>query len=181
MTPGTLTTEPMTRLQTDRLILREIDAERDFDGWAATMADPVTVRYIGGQVQDRAQAWRGMAAVIGHWKIRGYGFFSVESRATGEWLGRVGPWFPEGWPAPEIGWTLRREHWGHGYATEAARACLEYARDTLEWTRVIHVILTGNAGSVAVAQRLGSRFLDRQQGLPGVTTEEVMIYGQELR
>ena len=52
-----------------------------------------TVQFLDGKVLDRALAWRNMAAIIGHWEIRGYGFFSVESRETGEWLGRVGPWY----------------------------------------------------------------------------------------
>ena len=171
----------MIRIETERLILREIDAERDLDGWARTMADERTVRYIGGVVMDRAQAWRNMATVIGHWTIRGYGFFSLECRETGQWVGRVGPWYPEGWPSPEVGWTIMREHWGKGYATEAGRACIDFARDTLGWDSVIHVILQGNEPSMAVAERLGSRLLRSQQGLPGVTEDEVLIYGQQLR
>lgn len=166
------------QLETERLILREIDPDRDFESWARTMADQRTVRFMDGKVLDRALAWRNMAAIIGHWKIRGYGFFSVESKETGEWVGRVGPWYPEGWPEPEIGWTISPEHWGKGYATEAARASLAYAFETLGWTRVIHVILTGNERSIAVAKKLGSTFIRSQQGLPGVTDQEVVIYGQ---
>lgn len=169
-------TEP--RIETERLILRSIDAERDFEGWAAAMADPQTVRFIGGKTMGRELAWRNMATVIGHWQLRGYGFFSVEEKATGQWVGRVGPWFPEGWPEPEVGWTIMREHWGNGYATEAARAALAYARDMLDWTQVIHAIITGNAPSVAVAEKLGSSLLRTQQGIGGVTDEQVMIYGQ---
>ena len=74
-----------------------------------------TVRYTVGKVMNRAEAWRSMASVIGHWHIRGYGFFSVENKETGEWVGRVGPWYPLGWPAPEIGWTILRRHWGNGW------------------------------------------------------------------
>lgn len=166
------------RIETERLILRKIDAERDFEAWARLMGDERTVRFLGTGVLDRALAWRQMATLIGHWEIRGYGFFSVESKASGEWLGRVGPWYPEGWPEPEIGWTISPNHWGNGYATEAGRAAIEYAFRELGWTRVIHVILTGNRRSVAVAKKLGSTWLRSQQGLPGVTDAEVMIYGQ---
>lgn len=168
------------RLETDRLILRRIDPERDFDSWARAMADEETVRFIGGKVLDRALAWRNMATIIGHWQIRGYGFFSVEDKETGEWVGRVGPWNPEGWPSPEIGWTISREHWGKGYATEAGRACVEYVRDSLGWPKVIHVILMGNEPSIAVARKLGSELLRTQKGLSGVTTNDVLIYGQDL-
>jgi len=167
------------RIETERLILREIDPERDFEAWARTMADERTVKFMDGKVLDRALAWRNMAVVIGHWQIRGYGSFSVESKETGEWLGRVGPWYPEGWPEPEIGWTISPEHWGHGYATEAARATLAYAFDTLGWQRVVHVILTGNDASIGVAKNIGSTFIRSQMGLPGVTEQEVVIYGQD--
>jgi RimJ/RimL family protein N-acetyltransferase len=168
------------RIETPRLILRTIDADRDFEAWAKAMADEETVRFIGGKTLDRALAWRNMAIVIGHWQLRGYGFFSVEEKATGDWVGRVGPWFPEGWPEPEIGWTISREHWGKGYATEAAGAALAWVRDTLGWPGVIHAIIDGNARSVAVAEKLGSRLLRTQQGIGGVTDETVMIYGQRF-
>lgn len=167
------------RIETERLILRDIDPERDFEAWARTMGDERTVRFTEGRVLDRARAWRHMAALIGHWQIRGYGFFSVEEKASGEWVGRVGPWYPEGWPAPEIGWTIAPEHWGKGYATEAARASLDYVFSTLGWPRVIHVILKGNDRSIAVAEKIGSSLIGTQRGLPGVTDEEVLIYGQE--
>lgn len=167
------------RIETERLILRDIDPERDFEDWARTMGDERTVRYTEGRVLDRARSWRHMAATIGHWQIRGYGFFSVEEKASGEWVGRVGPFFPEGWPAPEIGWTISPDHWNKGYATEAARAALDYVFNTLEWSRVIHVIIQGNERSIAVAEKIGSRLLRTQQGLPGVTDEEVLIYGQD--
>ena len=166
------------RIESDRLILREIDMERDFEPWCRTHADEETVRYLGGEVMEPAKAWRHMASVIGHWQIRGYGFCSVEEKATGEWVGHVGPWFPEGWPDREIGWTIAREHWGKGFATEAARACLDYVFGTLGWERVIHVILPGNEASVAVARKIGSGFLRAQDGLPGVTDQTVHIYGQ---
>jgi RimJ/RimL family protein N-acetyltransferase len=168
------------QIETERLLLREIDPDRDFDPWAKTMEDEETVRYIGGKVLDRAETWRNMAGVIGHWQIRGYGFFSVENKETGEWVGRVGPWNPEGWPAPEIGWTIMREHWGKGYASEAARACLDFVRDVLGWESVIHVILDGNAASIGVAEKIGSQYLRTQEGLPAVTDGTIHIYGQDL-
>ena len=107
-------------LETERLILRAIDPERDLDAWAAAMADEETVRYIGGKTMNRAESWRNMAMGMGHWDIRGYGFFSVEEKATGRWVGRGGPWFPEGWPEPEIGWLLMDGYERRGYATEGA-------------------------------------------------------------
>ena len=165
-------------LETERLRLRPIDPERDFEPWARSMADPGTVRYLGIEPMSLEQSWRNMALVMGHWAIQGYGFFSVELKSTGEWIGRVGPWNPEGWPAPEVGWTIA--HWARnqGFATEAARASLNYTFDQLGWDHVIHVIMQGNEASIAVARKLGSRLEREQQGLPGITDETVLIYGQ---
>ena len=109
-------------IETERLILREMDPERDFESFARAMADEDTVRYIGGETMDRAQAWRTMAMLMGHWQIRGYGFFSLEDKRSGEWVGRVGPWNPEGWPAPEVGWMISPDHLRKGYAYEALPA-----------------------------------------------------------
>ena len=165
-------------IETERLILRQIDPDRDFEPWAKAMADENTVRYLGTKPMNRAEAWRSMAMVIGHWSIRGYGFFSLEHKDTGDWIGRVGPWYPFGWPAPEIGWTIAPDHLGQGYATEAARASLRYVFDALGWSQVIHVIMEGNEASFGVARKIGSRLIREQQGLPGVTDEKVLIYGQ---
>jgi RimJ/RimL family protein N-acetyltransferase len=165
-------------IETERLILRQVDPDRDFEPWAKAMADENTVRYLGTKPMNRAESWRSMAVVIGHWAIRGYGFFSLEHRETGEWVGRVGPWYPEGWPAPEVGWTISPDHLGRGYATEAALASLRYAFDTLGWKQVIHVIMEGNEASMAVARKIGSTLVREQQGVPGVTDQRVFIYGQ---
>ncbi|MFK8017647.1 MAG: GNAT family N-acetyltransferase [Gammaproteobacteria bacterium] len=168
----------MTVLQTERLILRPIDPERDFDGWARAMGDEDTVRYLTGKVMSRADAWRNMAMVMGHWQIRGFGFFSLEEKTTGDWVGRVGPWNPHGWPQPEVGWTISPDHLRKGYATEAGRAAIDYAFSILGWEHVAHVILEGNRASVATAEKLGSAFLRREARLPGVTDEAVLVFGQ---
>jgi len=166
------------RVETERLILRPIDPERDLDGWARAMADEDVVRYLGTKPMSLPQSWRNMAMVLGHWTIRGYGFFSVEERSTGAWVGRVGPWYPDGWPAPEVGWMLAPEFQRRGYATEAARASIQFAFAELGWKQVIHVILPGNAASIAVAEKVGSRLVGEQQGMPGLFEERILIYGQ---
>jgi RimJ/RimL family protein N-acetyltransferase len=143
------------RLETPRLILRPTQAG-DFDGWAALMGDVEAAQYLGG-AQPRAAAWRGFLAMAGAWQIQGFAMFSVIEKASGQWIGRIGPWVPEGWPGTEVGWGLRREAWGKGYATEAATAAIDWAFDTLGWSEVIHVIDPENRPSIAVAERLGSR------------------------
>ena len=83
--------------------------------------------------------------------------FSVIEKASGRWVGRLGPWQPEDWPGTEVGWGLAREVWGRGYATEGAAACMDYAFDVLGWTEAIHTIEPDNLASQAVAKRLGLR------------------------
>lgn len=141
-------------LQTERLTLRRPEAG-DFDDWAAFCADPDTMRFLGG-AQNRATAWRTMCTMAGAWDVRGFSMFSVIERVSGRWIGRIGPWQPEGWPGTEIGWGLSAEFAGKGYALEAARAAMDYAFDTLGWDAVIHTIHPDNAASIALAERLGS-------------------------
>ena len=93
-------------------------------------------------------------------------------------VGRVGPWYPEGWPGREVGWLISPEHQRKGYASEAARASIDFAFNTLGWDEVIHVIMEGNTPSIAVAEKLGSRLLRAQNGVPGVTDKRVLIFGQ---
>ncbi len=166
-------------LQTDRLILREIDIEKDLDAWTDMMSDEDTVRFIGGQILDRAGAWRQMATLIGHQQVRGYGFWAVEEKSTGEFIGRVGPWFPEGWPEPEIGWTIHRKHTRKGYAKEAGAACVDFVFNRLGWDRVIHVIAEDNIGSIKTAEAIGSHYMYDVDNLPPFGDVKCLAYGQE--
>jgi RimJ/RimL family protein N-acetyltransferase len=142
------------RIETDRLILRPPRLE-DFDGWAANMADEEAAHFIGGY-QPRAAAWRNFLVMAGAWQMQGFAMFSVIEKASGRWIGRLGPWQPEGWPGTEVGWGLAREAWGKGYALEGAAASIDWAFDHLGWTDVIHSIDRDNLASQALARRLGS-------------------------
>src|SRR4051794_37045416 len=166
---------PGPTLETDRLVLRPPQAE-DFPAWVGFAADEEAMRYLGG-VQSAAGAWRGVCTVAGAWSVRGFSMFSVIEKATGRWVGRLGPWMPEGWPGAEVGWGLAREVWGRGYATEGARAAMDYAFDVLGWTEVIHCIEPTNARSRAVAARLGSTLL-REACLPVPFDHVVDVWGQ---
>lgn len=98
----------MVTLNTDRLHLRMFRQD-DFEIYAQMCADPDVMRYLGaGQTLSRQDAWRQMAMTIGHWQLRGYGLWAVEERASGELIGRIGVFYPEGWPDVEVGWMLRR-------------------------------------------------------------------------
>ncbi|WNG14209.1 GNAT family N-acetyltransferase [Cystobacter fuscus] len=167
---------PGPTLETARLILRPIALE-DLDGFAALIGDPESARFLGG-VQPRAVAWRAMSAMAGSWALQGFSMFSVLEKTTGRWVGRVGPWMPEGWPGPEVGWGLLREYWGRGYATEAAAASMDWAFDQLGWTRVIHSIAPDNKPSQEVARRLGSPLLGPGKLPPPYDSSPIELWGQ---
>jgi len=162
-------------LETDRLILRP-PAPEDFEGWAAFAADEEVNRFLGG-AQPREIAWRSMCTMTGAWTIRGFSMFSIIEKESGRWVGRLGPWRPEGWPGTEVGWGVVRESWGKGYAIEGATAAIDWAFDHLGWTEVIHTIDPGNINSQNVARRLGSSIL-RHAVLPAPLNDSVDVWGQ---
>jgi RimJ/RimL family protein N-acetyltransferase len=165
----------MLTLGSKRLILRMF-RESDLDAYAAMCCDPEVMRYLGdGFPLTRAEAWRNMALVFGHWQLRGFGLWAVEERATGILAGRVGCWRPEGWPGMEIGWTLRREYWGRGYATEAAQTVMADAFSRMKQTRLISLIQPENGPSIAVALRLGMR----KEGSTEIMGHPALMYGIE--
>ena len=164
------------RIDTPRLILRVPRAE-DLDAWAAMMADEQASHFIGG-VTPRSVTWRAMMTMIGSWHAMGFAMFSAIEKSSGRWVGRLGPWMPDGWPGPEVGWAIVRECWGRGYAPEGAIAATNWAFDTLGWDRVIHSIDPANVASQAVAQKLGSRNLGRGKLPPPFHETTIDLWGQ---
>src|SRR5271169_6346955 len=163
------------QILTPRLLLRPTQMQ-DFEGWAAFMADPEATRYLGG-AQPRAIAWRGFMTMAGAWHLQGFAMFSVIERSSGRWVGRLGPWMPDGWPGTEVGWGIIRDCWGRGYAIEGAAAAIDWAFDELGWIEVIHAIDAKNAASQAVARKLGSRLTGTGR-LPEPIDTMVEIWGQ---
>ena len=159
-------------LETERLILRMF-REEDFEAYAKLTADPKVMQFIGGKTLDRLEAWRSMAFFIGHWHLRGYGQWAVVEKTSGNFLGRIGFMNPATWPAFELGWTLAREYWGRGYATEGARRCLEYGFKELNRPHIISLIHPDNQPSIRVAERLG----EKVEGKTQLLGHEVLIYG----
>jgi RimJ/RimL family protein N-acetyltransferase len=165
------------RLETSRLVLRPPRPE-DFDAFAAFQADAETMRFLGSAAQPRSLAWRGFLTMAGAWAMQGFGMFAVIEKESGRWVGRVGPWHPEGWPGTEVGWGIVHDRCRLGYATEAATAAIDWAFAALGWHEVIHVIDLANLPSQGVARKLGSRNRGRGQ-LPAPFTDNVVdVWGQ---
>ena len=166
------TTHVALTIETERLLLRQF-SEHDLDDYARITGDPEVMRYVGGTPLSREDAWRSLSYLLGHWKIRGFGLWAAEEKKTGELVGRIGLYQPEGWPGLEIGWLVDRQRWGEGFATEGGAAAMRHALTRLSPKRLISVIEPPNTASIRVAEKLGERFL-RNEPLGG---KEVCIYG----
>lgn len=163
-------------LETERLRLRPF-RESDFEAYAEMCSDHEVMRYLTGSTFSRLDAWRHLAIIVGHWQLRGYGMWAVEEKETGELVGRIGFYNPEGWPGFELGWTLIRNRWGRGYATEGARAALAHAFTDMDRDHVISVIYPENLASIRVAERLGETL----EGRAEVWGKECLVYGIHRR
>jgi RimJ/RimL family protein N-acetyltransferase len=164
----------MIVLETPRLILRPLVSD-DAAPFLEIHEDPEVSRFVtlGSPPGGLAGAWRNVAMMLGHWTLRGYGPWTVVERASGLVVGRAGFWNPEGWPGLEIGWVVRRSHWGRGFATEAAMAALEWLWAGTPVDHVISIIQPANHRSIRVALKIGERF-ERESTLHGVP---VHVYG----
>ena len=143
-------------LETARLILRGPEP-RDAEAVMAFLLDQRRAAGFGAAA-NRGEAWRWFALNVGHWHIRGTGYFTVEDRATGEPAGLTGIWSPEGWPEPELGWVMFDGFEGRGLAHEAALRARRHAYDDLGMTTLTSNIKPGNTRSIALAERLGAWF-----------------------
>jgi RimJ/RimL family protein N-acetyltransferase len=140
--------------------------EEHFDRYAAMLADPACTRWIGdGHALNRMNAWRSMAMLLGHWKLRGFGMWALVNREDRAFLGRVGLMRPEGWPDIELGWMLCPDQRHRGYATEASEAVLHFAWERLLQPRVISLIRHDNDTARRVAERLGGRCITEKRFL----------------
>jgi RimJ/RimL family protein N-acetyltransferase len=139
-------------LTTDRLTLRA-PREADFAAMIAFNDSPRAV-FVGGG-GDRQKVWRNLIANMGHWALRGYGFYSVDTKA-GAFIGRVGVIFHDGWDEPELAWHLFDGFEGKGYAHEAALAARADYHARITPQPPISYIDVTNAHSEALAKRLGA-------------------------
>ena len=145
-------------LDTPRLTMR-LPVERDAAPLHAIHLDPDVVRFIQiGANPSITGAWTSLAAMLGHWHLRGYGQWTLVEKASNEVIGRVGLWNPAGWPGIELGWIIKRSHWRRGFAKEATRAALDWTWRHVETDRVISQIHPDNVPSIELARTIGLSF-----------------------
>lgn len=149
---------PSVGPSTERLLLRRW-RDDDRAPFAALNADAeVMAHFVAPLSRAESDAFLD-DRVLPHFTEHGYGMWAVERRSDGRFLGTVGlMWqtFPAAFtPALEVGWRLARHAWGHGYATEAARASLAYAFAATDVPEVVSMTAPANVRSIAVMERLG--------------------------
>ncbi|MEM7438133.1 MAG: GNAT family N-acetyltransferase [Pseudomonadota bacterium] len=149
-----MTTLTIPTLTTERLTLRahcerDLPALTDFYGSDRSL-------YVGGP-RDEWECWRTLTGYLGHWALRGFGFWAVENHA-GDTVGSVGFIYSKGWYEPELGWHLYTGHEGKGYATEATLAARAYGALKLGLNGVISYIAHDNTRSIRMAEKLGATF-----------------------
>ncbi|HEY5337032.1 MAG TPA: GNAT family N-acetyltransferase [Rhizomicrobium sp.] len=147
-------------LQTERLILRGHHAE-DFPAYAAMWSDTDVTRFIGGVPMKEEDAWAKFLRTIGQWQVLGFGFWAIEEKASGQFIGEVG--FVEGkrdiQPSlkgvPEMGWAFVPSVHGKGYAQEAVKAALAWGGTKFGPVAMRCIIAPENAPSVRLAKKFG--------------------------
>jgi RimJ/RimL family protein N-acetyltransferase len=144
-------------IETPRLILRAFRAG-DVEDFCANMANDEFAAFITKEGRGLAygESWQRFSSMVGHWVGRGYGNFAVEEKASGKFVGHVGPMNPPGWPDFEIGWGIFPEYQGKGYATEAAAAAFRWSHDVLGRNETLHMIDDANEPSQQVARAMGA-------------------------
>jgi RimJ/RimL family protein N-acetyltransferase len=168
----------MDRLETSRLLLRlpELD---DAKAFMEIFWDPEVVAKkqvtLTAPPGDLALATRSTSAMIQHWESRGYGLWAVVENATQQVIGAVGLQKYDGWPDVELAWVLHRSRWGHGFATEAARAVLQWTWTERKIDHIISLIAPHDSRSIRVATKIGETF-ERADSDP-VHGEPVHVYG----
>ena len=147
-------------LHTVRLSL-QVHALSDFEDCAAMWSDPEVMRYLHNRPFTREEAWARLLRYVGHWQLLGFGFWAVRERASGRFVGEVGlaDFRRDICPAidgsPEIGWVLAPWAQGNGFATEAARATLNWADRRFGPVRTACIIHPENSASLRVAYKCG--------------------------
>jgi RimJ/RimL family protein N-acetyltransferase len=169
-------------IETPRLRLRGFRAS-DLDPQWASMSDPNVVRFLGGLPQSREETWRKILGSPGLWALLGYGYWVVESREDGAYLGQIGfadfkrDMTPGIEGLPEMGWIMAPQAQGRGYATEAVLAALQWADEALGGGETVAIISHDNAASIRIAEKAG--FSHREEAV--YKGEPILLFRRPAR
>jgi RimJ/RimL family protein N-acetyltransferase len=147
-------------LETERLRMRE-PRLADFDAVVSMFSDAEFTRFLTGKPQSREETWLRLMRLSGHWNLMGYGFWALEDKLSGAFLGHAGyvegrrEMTPSLEGVPELGWSLAPAAQGKGYATEAVARAIRWGENHFGRVRMVCIIVPENAPSIRVAQRTG--------------------------
>ncbi|EPJ85240.1 acetyltransferase, GNAT family protein [Pseudomonas sp. CFII64] len=149
--------EPILKLESARLLMRQW-RDDDLPAFAALCADPQVMRYFPAPL-TRLESAALIGRVRGHFAELGFGMWALERKDSGEFIGFTGlcvvGFDAHFTPAVEIGWRLAREHWGFGYASEAAWTALGCGFERLGLEQIVSFTAVSNLPSQKVMQAIG--------------------------
>ena len=149
-------------LETARLMMRGYRAD-DFPAYEAMCQEPGFYRYLSHEPMPPEEVWKMLLRSAGHWALMGYGFWAIEEKSTGNFIGTIGyihlkrDLEPAIGDAPEVGWVLAPAVHGQGYATEAVAAAIAWGDAYFNRARTVCIIHPDNQPSLRIAQKFGYR------------------------
>ena len=167
-------------IETERLRLRGHQLT-DFPRSAAMWSAPEVTRYISGRPFTEEESWSRLLRYVGHWSLLGFGYWVVEEKVAGTFVGEVGfadyhrDLQPSLDGAPEIGWVLAPSAHGQGYATEAVHAVVAWGDSHFGSVRTACIIAPENTASIRVATKCGYR----EHGRATYKGEATLIYARD--
>jgi RimJ/RimL family protein N-acetyltransferase len=154
--------KPVPVLETERLILREHRVD-DHAACLSIFSDPQVVRHLGGRTSSREEVWRRLLGYAGMWQLLGHGYWALEEKASGRYIGQLGfadfkrDLEPSLDGMLEFGWILASQAHGKGYASEAVAAALGWSGVHFPDRTAVCIIAPDNAASIRVASKAGFR------------------------
>jgi RimJ/RimL family protein N-acetyltransferase len=150
-------TTPSPVIKTERCSLRLFE-QSDVDNLYTLYSDEQVMRFLPG-AYSREVAEKHVVAFATVFEQRGFTLWAVESKGTGEFIGRVGLWPLKGTDEVELGYVIARSHWNQGIATETSAACLEFGFKKLDLPFVAAITMSKNVASLRVMNKLGFQFI----------------------
>lgn len=167
-------------LTTPRLLIRRITPD-DEGAMLSVYGDAEAMRWVDDGTPIAPDACRRWIRItLGNYESRGYGMFACAMAQTGEVVGFCGLVHPGGQAEPELKYAFERTHWGHGYASEAARGLLRYGFTTLGLDEIISTVAAEHAASINVLEKLGMRHSDDRREADGSVTRVYRLCGADF-